>query len=223
MSHGPFEFLVLDTGPWFGHEVARGQPPSLEQGSQEQVPALAKDTDQAPACGPPPRLPQGRTQVEEGAGGNGLLGGPAHTEQPQRGHGHGQPQPRRPLGIGHARVLPLPPPACGHLEALLDPGPQAVPTGLAALGGQIGQDEPRLLVALFPAGQQGAVQAAGPAHEGGPAPLPAGARVRRNGVQRLEAVAGLGSKGPAGLEPPEGMPAQAHDAPIQPGSELRFL
>src|SRR5215471_13275119 len=43
--------------PGFRDEAAQGQRSVVEQGHQDQVPALAKDTDKSQACGTPrPRL-----------------------------------------------------------------------------------------------------------------------------------------------------------------------
>lgn len=52
MYHCQFEFLVLGAGPWFGHEVASGQLPALEQRHQDHLPALAKHADQPQASRP---------------------------------------------------------------------------------------------------------------------------------------------------------------------------
>src|SRR5262249_30226865 len=90
------------------------------------------------------------------------------TEQPPGGHRY--PQARRALGISPPGARPRPAAPFGNRKALLDPGPPALPTRFAALGGQVGPDEPRLLVARLPAGQQETVQVAGATHEGGPAP-----------------------------------------------------
>src|SRR5207244_126959 len=122
----------------------------------------------------------------------------------------------RPLGITHAGALPLPSAALGDLEALLDPGAQAIPTRGAALGWQIGQDEPSLFVAVLPTGQQRARQAAGPTDKGRPTPLPARTNLGSKVPQGLEAVGVDGPKSPTSLDAQEGMPAQAYDAPIQP-------
>jgi hypothetical protein len=57
-------------------------------------------------------------------------------------------------GLGHAGVLPRPARAFGDLKAWLDPRSQPIPPGIAGLGWHIGQDQPRLSVAVFPTGQQ---------------------------------------------------------------------
>ena len=95
----------------------------------------------------------------------------------------GQPQARGPVGLGHVGALPLPAGAFGDLEALLNPGPQPIPTGGTGLRRQVRQDQPRILVARLPAGQQRAVELAVAAFEGDARPLPRRARL---GHQRLQ-------------------------------------
>jgi hypothetical protein len=131
--------------PRFWEKAAQRQWGLVEPRDQDQDPAEASNTDQAQAGGAAlvPLAGQGGQDVEQRTLGDGRLGGPSDTEQPQGGHGDGQPQARRPLWMGHAGALPLPVRPFGELEALLDPGPQSVPAGSAGLGGQSGEHEPR--------------------------------------------------------------------------------
>lgn len=50
--YSEFYFSVLGAGPWFGHEMAGGQSPALEQRHQNPMPALAKHADQSQASRP---------------------------------------------------------------------------------------------------------------------------------------------------------------------------
>src|ERR687886_826955 len=94
-----------------------------------------------------------------GRGSGGVVGtssSPASTFPPTP-----QPQAPRSVRVGHARLLPVPAAALEPLEALLDPGPQAVPAHLCRFGRQVGQHQPGIGVPLVPAGQQRAAQALG--------------------------------------------------------------
>ena len=107
-----------------------------------------------------------------------LVGFTAHAQQPQRRHRHRQPQARGPSGIAHPRPLPLPPGAFGDLEALFDPGPKPIPGRIARLGGQIGQDQPRVCMPRIPARQQRALQLPPAPFKGRAAPAPLRADLR---------------------------------------------
>ena len=105
-----------------------------------------------------------------------------------------------------------------HLEACVDPGSQAIPAGLAGLGRQIGQDQPGVGIALFPAGQQGAPQPSLRALEGRASAPPARARLRHEAGQRAVGGLWVGPKRAAAVDAQERMPAQPDDAPKQPAS-----
>ena len=218
MDHLEFCFSLCNAGPRLGHEAAGRQATRIEPRPQDQVPALATDTDQPHPRGAavPPRWPQECPHVGPGAGRPARRGLAPPTEPSHRGHRYRPPHAGRALGSGPAGARPRPAPACGNLEARFAPGPHAVPTGFAALGRPSGQADPRRLVALRPAGPPGAGQAAGPTHTGGPAPLPTGARGRRKAAQRLAAGAGRGPQGPPRLDRPAGRPPPAPAAPRQP-------
>src|SRR5262245_44526769 len=207
-----------DRWPGFRDEAAQGQRGLVEQGHQDQVPAPAKDTHQPQAGGTPrPRLPgdQGR-DVRDGADWDRLLGLAPNAQQPQGGSGHGQPQARGPVGLRHVRALPRPAGALGDLEALLDPGPQPIPTGGTGLRRQVRQEQPWIFVPRLPAGQQGAVQLAVTAFESDARSLPGGARLGHQGLQRHPTHLALGPKGAPRVDAQKRVPPQPRDAPKQP-------
>src|SRR3989442_10996732 len=223
-GHGRLTSLVLQRwhrGPGFRHNAALRQRLLAQQGDQQGHPALAKYARQPEASRPArPRVSwaQGR-HVEERARGNRRLRSPAYTEQPQGGHSHRQPQPRRPRRIGHARAVPLPARAFGDFEALFDPGAQTIPAGITGLRRQVGQDQPRVFVAVLPAGQQRAgdlVPRKGEAHAAPTRPGPG-----HEGQQGAPAGRPGGPKAAARVDPQKRMPAQARDAPKQPGRAWR--
>jgi hypothetical protein len=136
-----------DRGPRLGEKRAERKWELAEQSHQDPAPAEA--TAQAQRGGAPLlslRAQDGR-DLEQSRLGTRLLGGAPDTQQPQGGDCHCQPQAGGRLWVGHARALPRPARAFGDFDALLDPGPQPIPAGLAGLGRQIGQDEPRVSVA----------------------------------------------------------------------------
>ena len=156
IRHNTRRLETWNPGPRLWEKGAQRQGGLFEQGDQDRDPAAVKDTDHAQAGRSPlaPLAGQGVGDIEQRARGDRLLGRAADTEQPQRGHGHRQPQAGGAVGLGHAGALPLPARAFDTCELLFDPGPQAIPTRLAGVGRQIGQDQPGVLVSLFPAGQQ---------------------------------------------------------------------
>ena len=129
-------------GLWEKH--AQGQGLVVEQRHENQGPAPAKGTDKAQARGAPLAAlhAKGRRHVQQRTVRDLGVGHAPHAQQPQRGDRDGQPQAGRPLRLGHPRALPLPACPLGHLEALLDPGPQPIPTGITGRWRQIGQDQP---------------------------------------------------------------------------------
>ena len=180
MIHAEFCCSVLGAGPRFGHEATDGQPPLIEQRYQDEDPAVAKDTDQAPGCRSTravwrPELGRPRRQR---AHWDPFLCCAADAEPPPGCDRHRQPQAGSPLGIGHAGALPLPPGPFGELEALFDPGAQPLPTGLARGGSQLGQQQPRIGVAGLPPCQQGAIEPPARALKGRAASCPLRAGLR---------------------------------------------
>ena len=148
-----------DGWPGFWHKASQGQWGLFEQRHEDKIPASTKDTHQpqADACRIRLRGNQGRN-VRDGTGWDGLFRFTPDAQQPQGGHGDGQPQTRGSLGFGHVGTLPLPAGAFGDLETLFNPGPQPIPTGGAGLRRQVRQNQPRIFVARFPARQQRAVE-----------------------------------------------------------------
>ncbi len=136
-----------------------------------------------------------RRQRQQGGGGNRLVGFPAHTEQPQGSHRHGQPQVGGALGIGHADALPLPPRPFGDFEPLLDPRSQAIPTHLARAGSQIGQQQPRVGVPRLPPRQQRAIEPTARTDKDRPRSHPLRAGLGDQAAQRLIPGTGSGPKG----------------------------
>ena len=115
--------ICCSARPGLRFKAAPREAVLIHQRHQNGDPTPAKHTHQA-QLGGPPHAGGGRVvgrQRQEGALGNPLLCQPADAEHPQRGDGHGQPQPGRPLGIGHAGALPLPSPTLSDLKALLNP------------------------------------------------------------------------------------------------------
>ena len=187
-------------GPSFWDEPPRRPWLLAQQRRHDQIPPTTKDTDQTPTPRPgrtglmrtPPR------HIEQRAVGHRRIGLAAHPQQPPRRHRDGQPQPRRPLSIPHAGPLPLPTAAFRDLEALLNPCPQPVPSRFTGLGRQIGHHQPRVLVALVPARQQGARQATRWTRKSGTPAGPRGAGLRHQGLEGLRTPLALGPKRAAG-------------------------
>jgi hypothetical protein len=204
--------------PGFRPEAAHGQWCLVEPRYQEPVPASAKDTHPPQAGGPSrPRLPgdQGR-DGQDRAGRDRLVRLAPHAQQPPGRHRDGQPPARRPLGLGHVGALPLPTGAFGDLEALLNPGPQAIPGGRTGLGRQVRQDQPWRLIPRLPTGQQGPGHLPVAAVEGEARPLPRRARLGDQRLQGHLTPLPLGPKGAAGVDAQKRVPSQARDAPKQP-------
>src|SRR5262249_9171094 len=95
---------------------------------------------------------------------------PPATTSPRRGPasdarhappGGATPWTLHPPRVGHPGGLPLPAAALGHLEALLNPRPVGVPARVGGARRQVRQQQPRLVVAGLPAGQQQALQRVG--------------------------------------------------------------
>src|SRR5712691_5903558 len=153
---------LWDGRPGFGHQAAHGPRRLVEQRDQEADPAPAKDTHEPQACGTPrPRRPRGQGgDVRYRAGGKRLLRLAPDAQQPQGGPGDGQPQARGPVWPRPVGALPLPARALSDLEAPHNPRPPSRPTGGTGFRRQIGQDQPRILVARLPARQEGPVELA---------------------------------------------------------------
>jgi hypothetical protein len=98
----------------------------------------------------------------------------------------------------------------------LDPPPQPVPARIAGFGRQVGEDQPGIGVAVLPAGKQRTVQTACAGLEGGAAPAPTRAWARDEAGQRQKEGLARRPERAAFVDPQEGMPAQADDAPKQP-------
>src|SRR6266852_2685652 len=160
-GHGRLPGLVLPRWhrrPWFRDKTALRQGLVTQQRDHQRHPTRAQDAHQPQAGRPaPPRLARVQCRhVEPRAGRNRLVSSPTSTQQPPRRHGHGPPEPGRPIGSAHAGAVPLPARALDDFKARFDPGAPPLPAGITGLGRQLSQDQPRVLVALFPAGPHGA-------------------------------------------------------------------
>src|SRR4029453_17185009 len=117
---------------------------------------------------------------------------------------------------GHLGILPLPAATLETFEALLTPAPQPIPGGLTALWLQVGQQKPRIGVALLPPGDQRTRQAALRRDQGGPAPAPTLADAAHQLAQPVPArLACRAELGPL-VDPQQGMPAQADNPQAEP-------
>src|SRR5579883_28428 len=116
-------------GPRLGAEAAQGERLPVEERNANGEDTLAEATEQTGPRRAPRAVRDKRSQevIHARARRVGRLARSADTDEPERGHGQGQPQAARPLWIGHFGVLPAPPAALEILESCLDPGPQAVP------------------------------------------------------------------------------------------------
>jgi hypothetical protein len=110
--------------------------------------------------------------------------------------------------------VPLPARTLRDLKTLFNPGPQAIPAGITGLRRQIRQDQPRVLVAVLPAGQQRARDLV--ARKGDARPAPTRTRPRRKRRQGPPAGRPRGPKAASQVDAQKGMPAQAGDTPKQP-------
>src|SRR5579859_3048964 len=108
-----------------------------------------------------------------------------------------------------AAPLPVPAAPFAVLEAAFNPTAQPIPTGLGLLRRQIRQDEPRILIPLIPAGQQGATHTSPFAGKTAHASTPLAAFVRHQAHDRLKrraAFGSLGSRFTADIDPQKRMP-----------------
>src|SRR5262245_15165237 len=160
--------------PGFGQKAALRQWVMAEQHPHQGKPTAAKDAHQ-----PPLRCPARasvswtlRRHVGQRPLRHGGIDHATNTHHPQSGHGDCPPQACRPRGVGHARAVPLPACPLREFKALLNPGPHAVPGGVTDLRFQIRQDQPGVLIARLPAGQQRTVELPGLASEGRASALP---------------------------------------------------
>ena len=119
----------------------------IEECGHDQRPAMAEDADQPPASA----LWSGRTgHGRKRRDRDGCFGLAPDGKQPPRRDGDGEPETLGPRGIGHPGVVPLPPAPLDLFETLLYPSSQAVPTGIGDLRWQIGEEQPRRLMAFAP-------------------------------------------------------------------------
>ena len=142
------------------------------------------------------------------AGGNRLVRCPAHTEQPQRRDGHGQPQPRRPVRVAHARAVPLPAGPLGDFKALFDPGPQAIPARITGLRRPDRSGSARGPCSRLPTAPAGC-RPPGSGFKGDARAAPTRARPGHKAQQGAPARAPGGPKAAARVDAQKRMPAQA--------------
>ncbi len=197
--------LVLppwDRRPGFRHPAARRQWVVAQQCDEQRHPALPKHPHQ-PQPGRPPRPGPARTprrHVQQRPGGKRLVCRSARTEQPQRRDCHGQPPPRGPLRIAQACAVPLPPCALRDLQALFEPGAQPIPGRSTRRGWQIGQDQPRGLIACLPQGQQRTLQLSSRLVKRRAPGAPAGPGLRHEVLQGTQVRRPGGAKCAPGVE-----------------------
>jgi hypothetical protein len=203
--------------PGFRDQAPPRQRVLAQPRHQPPPPALATHAHQPQAGRPPgPRARRAPARhIEPRAGGHRLVRFPPNAAQPQRRASHRQPPPRGAVGGPHPRAVPLPARALRALHALCDPGAPPIPAGIPGLGRHIGQEPPRVFLALLPAGQQRAgprVARQGPA---GAAPT----RPRPWCTARQGPPTGRPRRPPAAarVEAHQRMPAHAGEAPNQPG------
>src|SRR5260370_16194612 len=91
-------------------------------------------------------------------------------------------------GIGHLGVMPIPAAPLGVLKTAFDPGSHAIPGDIRLRWQQIGHDEPALLIALIPPGDQRAIQATGLLRKTAYLTTPAVTWYRRKGRQPVIAI-----------------------------------
>src|SRR5215212_4350442 len=134
---------MVEGGPGLRDEVGERDGGLSEEGDEDAGPAASEDADEAEAGGPSGAAgnEQGGVEVREQGGVVGI-GRPADADEPEGGDGDGEPEAGGAIRVGHAGALPLPAGPLGHLEALLDPGAQAVPGDVGDVGRQVGQDQP---------------------------------------------------------------------------------
>ena len=96
------------------------------------------------------QLRQGLSTAYRQAG----IGLPAHAHDPQRGHRDRQPEPLGTLRIGHLGLMPLPSSPFGIFKSPFDPTAHSIPCCRGWLRGQIGHDQPDLLVPFIPSRKQ---------------------------------------------------------------------
>jgi len=140
----------------------------------------------------------------------------AGADDPQGGDGEREPEPISAGGIGHTGVLPLPPAALDHFESAFDPGADTIPRSRTVRGGEVGQDEPGVLIAGLPTGDERAVEATFSRDKGGPTATPGGAGLGHEVAQPDPLRASVGTEFGGGVDAQEGMPAHADDTAEQP-------
>jgi len=140
----------------------------------------------------------------------------AGADDPQGGDGEREPEPLGAGGIGHAGVLPRPSAALNDCEAVLDPGADTRPGGGTVRGREVGQDEPGVLIAGLPAGDERAGQAALGRDKGRAGSTP-GLPGRGHELPQPDPVLlARWTEGDRRVDAQEGVPAHAHDAADQP-------
>jgi len=137
-------------------------------------------------------------------------------QQPPRGDSNCHPQSLCPRRVIHACVLPLPATPFAMFEALFYPGSQTVPAGIGALGCQIGQHQPRILMFFAPVAQQRAAQLGLLATKSCSPPLPTASFGRHQAGKRLPVKPAFGTKRALSVDAQKRMPFQFDDGLKQP-------
>ena len=117
-----------------------------------------------------------------------------HGQRQQGGDGQHQPVPGDAVGVGAARALPLPAQRLERPEAQLDPDAQPIPAHPHSRRGQIGQQQPRLVLACAPDHQQGARRRLARCLKARPAPTQRPARPGHQLARRTAALAQRGQR-----------------------------
>ena len=126
----------------------------------------------------------GRAEFEFGAEG----------KHPESGEGQGQPEACDTSRVGHLGILPLPCAAFEGLEALFAPGTQAVPLGVAAISGEVGENEPGFIMSIAPPGDQSAFETRASGDEGGARATPGVTDLADQCAQRQPLTLSVGTK-----------------------------
>ena len=218
IGRGTFDMGVKTFWPRLWKQLARWQRETCTQGGDDDQTAAPEATDAArwaTALGLLAGDVSHGQRVEIGNGQHGF-GLTTHADHPEHGDRHGQPEAFGPARMGHFGLLPMPAAPFGVFVAGLDPCPQAIPCHIGPLRRHVGHDQPRIFVALVPAGQQRTCQLP---LLGGKTPNRSGPALPGRGqhlTERAEHGTVCGAILALTIDPEQGMPAQRGDGMKEP-------
>ena len=144
--------------PGFWNESSQRERISTDQRSEDDQHASTKTAYHPRACVFPSPFSGNMSfwQDIQAAGRPRRIRFPTDTDHPQRRQCDMQPHSFGSCWIGHFRLLPMPAAPFAGFEAMLDPGPHALPRGIRHIRRQIREHNPRIGLPVIPARHDGA-------------------------------------------------------------------